>query len=151
MDLLIARIEDPRWQVRAAAIKGLSYYKDPRVMDALIAGAKKEAGDVQRKYFAAMARIVQEQIPGTVEAWESFWRENKEDFVQRWAKLPKNEPIEGEPPDIPIDTSLGSTSFYGIRTNSKHIIFVVDVSGSMGEQGGKNAPASSGSTWPARN
>ena len=107
-------------------------------MDALIAAAKKEEGVLRRKYFSAMARIVQEQVPGTVEAWESFWNENKPDYLDRWKRLPVGEPIEGDPPDIPIDTTLGSTSFYGIRTNSKHIIFVVDISGSMGEQGGTN-------------
>ena len=133
---LIERLADPRWQLRAAAIKGLSYFKDPRAMDALIAAAKKEEGVVQRKYFAAMARIVQENVPGTVEAWDSFWNENKEDYVKRWERWPKGQPVDGEPPDIPIDTSLGSTSFYGIQTNSKHIIFVVDISGSMSEEGG---------------
>ena len=136
LSTLVQRLEDPRWQLRAAAIKGLSYYKDPRAMDALIVAAKKEEGVVQRKYFAAMARIVQENVPGTVEAWDSFWTENREDFIKRWAKWPKGQPVEGEPPDIPIDTSLGSTSFYGIQTNSKHIIFVVDISGSMSEEGG---------------
>jgi len=139
LDVLVARLEDPRWQLRAAAIKGLSYFKDPRAMDALIAAAKKEEGVVQRKYFAAMARIVQENVPGTVEAWDSFWTENREDYIKRWERWPKGQPVEGEPPDIPIDTNLGSTSFYGIRTNSKHIIFVVDVSGSMSEESaGKN-------------
>lgn len=136
LETLVQRLEDPRWQLRAAAIKGLSYFKDPRAMDALIAAAKKEEGVVQRKYFAAMARIVQENVPGTVEAWDSFWTENKEDYIKRWERWPKGQPVEGEPPDIPIDTSLGSTSFYGIRTNSKHIIFVVDISGSMSEEGG---------------
>lgn len=138
IDLLIKHLEDERWQARAAAIKGLSYYKDPRVMEALIAAAKAEEGVLQRKFFAAMARIVQERVPGTVEAWISFWRDNREDYIKRWAKRPKGQPIESDPPDIPIDTSLGSTSFYGIQTNSKHIIFVVDISGSMGEGGGKN-------------
>jgi HEAT repeat protein len=136
--VLTEKLEDPRWQIRAAAIKGLSYYKDARVVDALIARAKNEEGVLRRKYYAALARIVQEKVPGTVEAWESWWRENKEDQIKRWEKLPKGEPVEGEPPDIPIDTALGSTSFYGIRTDSKHIIFIVDISGSMGEGGGKN-------------
>ncbi|MHC5011015.1 MAG: HEAT repeat domain-containing protein [Planctomycetota bacterium] len=138
MNVLIERLEDPRWQIRAAAIQGLSFYHDARAVDALIARVKKEEGVLQRHFFTALARIVQEQVPGTVEAWDSWWTANKEDMIERWKRLPQGEPIEGDPPDIPVDTSLGSTSFYGIRTNSKHIIFVVDVSGSMGEQGGKN-------------
>ena len=136
--LLTDRLADQRWQIRSAALKGLSYYKRPDVMDILLAAAEKEEGVLRRKYFAAMARIVQEQVPGTIEAWKSFWKENREDYIERWKRLPQGEPVEGDPPDMPIDTSLGSTSFYGIRTNSKHIIFIVDISGSMGEQGGTN-------------
>jgi hypothetical protein len=136
--ILTGSLEDPRWQIRAAVITGLSFYDDPRVVEALIAAAKEEQGVLRRKYFAALARILRERVPGTVEAWESFWRDNREEYVERWDKLPKGEPVEGPLPDIPIDTNLGSTSFYGIRTNSKHIIFVVDVSGSMGENGGTN-------------
>jgi HEAT repeat protein len=138
IDILVARLEDPRWQVRASAITGLSYFKCPRAVDALIARAKKEEGVLVRNYFTALARIVQESVPGTVEAWESWWTQNKEELTQKWSSEPQGEPVIGEPPDIPVDTSLGSTSFYGITTNSKHIIFVVDVSGSMGENGGKN-------------
>ena len=43
-----------------------------------------------------------------------------------------------DPPPIMVSKSghTGSTSFYGLKTDSKHIIFVIDVSGSMGEQGG---------------
>jgi hypothetical protein len=138
MGILIERLDDPRWQVRASAIQGLSFFHDAKAVDALIERCKKEEGVLQRHFFTALARIVQEQVPGTVEAWVSWWASNREDTIKKWEGLPKWQPVEGDPPDIPVDTSLGSTSFYGIRTNSKHIIFVVDVSGSMGEQGGKN-------------
>jgi hypothetical protein len=138
VDILSAALEDPRWQVRASAIVGLTFYKDPKVVDALIAAAKKEEGVLQRNFFVALSRIVQEHVPGTVEAWESWWKANREDMVEKWRSVAKGEPVLDDPPDVPVDTSLGSTSFYGITTNSKHIIFIVDISGSMGEQGGKN-------------
>ncbi len=135
---LIEQLKLEEWQFRASAIKGLSYYRDPRVIEALIEGGRTEKGALQRKYFAALARIVQESVPGTIEAWQSYWNDNKEDLIERWARFPKGEPVETELADIPIDTSLGSTSFYGINTNSKHLIFVVDVSGSMGDESQKN-------------
>jgi hypothetical protein len=137
-DVLIERLEDPRWQIRAAAIQGLSFFQDAVVVDALVARCKKEEGVLQRHFFTGLARIVQEQVPGTIEAWESWWQANRDVMVEKWSRLPQGEPVTGDPPDIPVDTSLGSTSFYGITTSSKHIIFVVDISGSMGEQGGKN-------------
>jgi HEAT repeat protein len=132
LDVLIGRLEDPRWQVRAAAIEGLVFYRDPRAMDALLAGARKEDGVLQRNYFVAMARITQERIAGTIDAWESFWKANRDVLAAKWKGWVTGEPITDDPPDVPVDTNLGSTSFYGITTNSKHILFVVDVSGSMG-------------------
>jgi len=137
MKALIDRLDDPRWQVRSAVLKGLSFFHDPVVMEALLAAAKKEEGVLRRKYFVAMARIVDEKVPGTIEAWDSFWMANKEDLIESWKIYEKGEPVLGNPPDVPIDTDLGSTSFYGIRTNSKHIIFVVDISGSMHAQEGQ--------------
>ncbi|MFV1958205.1 MAG: HEAT repeat domain-containing protein [Planctomycetota bacterium] len=140
MLFLMAQLALPEWPLRAATIKGLSFYHDPRVVQALLDGSKEETGSLQRKYFAALARVVQESIPGTPEAWASFWKSNEEDLVKQWKeRYPFGEPYMGEVPDIPIDTSLGSTSFYGIQTNSKHIIFIVDVSGSMGNESKKNA------------
>ncbi len=136
---LIERLDDPRWQVRSAVLKGLAYFHDPRVMDALLAGAQKEEGVLKRKYFTAMARIVNEQVPGTYEAWKSYWDANKDDLIAQWKQIyPLGEPVVGELPDVPIDTNLGSMSFYGIQSTSKHVIFVVDVSGSMSAEQGQH-------------
>ncbi len=135
-DILIAKLDDARWQVRASAITGLSFYRNGavvgKVMDALIQRAKKEDGVLQRNFFVGLARIVQESIPGTVEAWESWWLANREEFIKKVTEREGNGlPIEEDPQDVLVETNQGSSSFYGITTSSKHIIFVVDVSGSM--------------------
>lgn len=135
-DILISRLEDARWQVRASAITGLSFYRNGKVvgkvMDALLERGKKEEGVLQRNFFVGMARIVQESVPATIEAWESWWRANREEFVKKMSEREGNGlPLEDDPQDVLIETHQGSSSFYGITTNSKHIIYVVDVSGSM--------------------
>jgi uncharacterized protein YegL len=135
-DILIPRLDDPRWQVRASAITGLSFTRNVasvgRVMDALLERAKKEEGVLQRNFFVGMARIIQESLPGTVEAWESWWKANREEFLKKLEARPDSTwPIEEDPEDPIVEVNQGSSSFYGITTNSKHIIYVVDVSGSM--------------------
>lgn len=135
-DILIKYLEDARWQVRASAITGLSFYRNGavvgKVMEALLERAKKEEGVLQRNFFVGMARIVQESVPATVEAWESWWKANGPDFVKKMSEREGNGlPLEDDPQDVLIETHQGSSSFYGITTNSKHIIYVVDVSGSM--------------------
>lgn len=135
-DILIARLDDPRWQVRASAITGLSFFRNGavvgKVMDALIERAKKEEGVLQRNFFVGMARIVQESVPATIEAWESWWKANRDDLIKKFSEREGNGlPLEDDPQDVLIETHQGSSSFYGITTDSKHIIYVVDVSGSM--------------------
>lgn len=137
MKVLFRFLDDGRWQVRAAAINGLAFFKNPEVMDRLIAQARAEEGAVRRRCFGAMGSIVGEKVKGTIEAWDSWWRSNKEEWIERWNRLPGNgTPVQEDPPVIGVDAeeNSGSTSFYGIKTDSKHIIFVADVSGSMRER-----------------
>ncbi|MDJ0975778.1 MAG: VWA domain-containing protein [Planctomycetota bacterium] len=134
MKILFRFLEDGRWQIRAAAINGLAFFKRPEVIDQLIVRAEKEEGAVRRRCFGAMSAIVGEKVKGTIEAWKSWWKSNREEWVERWERLPNSGmPVQEDPPVIGVDAeeNSGSTSFYGIKTDSKHIIFVVDISGSM--------------------
>lgn len=135
-DVLIAKLDDTRWQVRASAITGLSFFRNGavvgKVMDALLERGRKEDGVLQRNFFVAMAKITQEEVPATIEAWESWWKANRDDMIKKFSEREGNGlPVEDDPADVLIATQTGSSSFYGITTTSKHIIFVVDVSGSM--------------------
>jgi hypothetical protein len=135
-EILIAKLDDARWQARASAITGLSLTRNAKVVckvvDAMLERAKKEEGVLQRNFFVAMARIVQEPVPGTIEAWESWWKANREEFQKKIeAREDNGLPIEDDPNDILVQTEQGSSSFYGITTSSKHIIYVIDISGSM--------------------
>lgn len=150
-DVLIAKLEDARWQVRASAITGLSFYRNGavvgKVMDALLERGRKEEGVLQRNFFVGMARIVQESVPATIEAWDSWWRENREAFIKKVSEREGNGlPVEDDPPDVLVETHTGSSSFYGITTSSKHIIYVVDVSGSMLADSKTGKPPAEGGT-----
>lgn len=138
IDVLLARLQDPRWQLRIAALQGLSFYREPRVVEALLEGMKKEDGVIQRHYFGALCRMWGESVAGTVKAFVSWWAANKARVLERWASAGREGPVMDDPPAIMVSKSGhgGSTSFYGLKTDSKHIIFVIDISGSMGEQGG---------------
>ncbi len=141
IDTLLARLDDPRWQLRVAALKGLSHFREERVVDALLGRLSAEDGVLKRHYYTALARILGENLAATEEAWISFWKSNRVDLLKRWATKDRSGPDQEELPTVSIKSegNSGGTSFYGLRTESKHIIFVFDVSGSMGEQGGKNA------------
>ena len=134
-EILFQYLDDERWQIRSAAVQGLSFRQNADVVERLIKQAGKEEGSVKRRCFQALSVIVGEKVKATMEAWMSWWQANKADVIERWKRLPSDGlPIQEDLPVIAMDSeeNSGSTSFYGIKTDSKHIIFVVDVSGSMG-------------------
>lgn len=142
VDLLIGRLEDPRWQVRVSALLGLSFFREERVVDVLLERADRESGVLRGHFLRALARIVgieEGGLPPTVEAWRKWWRENRERVLDAWCSEDRIGPVEENLPPVRLGADEGGhTYFYGIRTDSKHIIFVIDVSGSMGEHGGRN-------------
>lgn len=142
VDVLIERLADPRWQVRAAALEGLAFRREARVVCALLEHGAREDGVLRRHYLTALARIAGqgvEALPPTLEAWVTWWATNEAAVVAAWEQTAVQGPVEEDLPAIPLGGGGGATSFYGIQTHSKHIVFVVDVSGSMGEQGGVDA------------
>ncbi len=140
IDVLLARLDDPRWQLRVASLQGLSFYKSARVVDALLGRLPEEDGVLKRHYFTALSRILNETLPTTIEAWTSWWKANRDATTKRWAEGDYDGPVKEDLPPVALksENNSGSTSFYGLKTESKHIIFIIDVSGSMGEHGGKN-------------
>ncbi|MDJ0520787.1 MAG: VWA domain-containing protein [Planctomycetota bacterium] len=132
-DVLLRALENESWQVRSSALDGLVFYRDVAVMDALLARAAKEEGVVRRRIFQTMSAIVGETVKAVLEAWQSWWPSNRDDVIARWKRIPREGPVLDDPPRMPVKTEANadSTSFYGIRTDSKHIIFVADISGSM--------------------
>ena len=132
-EVLLTFLEHDTWQLRSAALGGLVFFRDAGVMDALLARAAKEEGVVRRSIFQTMSAIVGETVKAVLEAWQSWWPSNRADVLARWKRIPREGPVQDDPPRMPVKTEANddSTSFYGIRTDSKHIIFVADISGSM--------------------
>lgn len=134
-DILFRFLDDERWQIRSAAVQALAFYKDEVVVERLIQQAAAEEGSVKRRAFQALSIIVGDKVKATIEAWKSWWQSNKADVLERWGRMGKTGlPVVDDLPVVPMESeeNSGSTSFYGIKTDSKHIIFVVDISGSMG-------------------
>jgi len=140
IETLLGRLDDPRWQVRASALKGLSFYQDARVVEALLERVAKEDGVMQRHYFGALNTMVGVEVTATHGAWTKWWTENKTKAVEAWKTGGRIGPVEHDPEAVMARSQGGGhTSFYGVQTDSKHIIFVLDISGSMGEHSGKDA------------
>ncbi len=170
-DLILKALEDERWQVRVAACGALGVLQLRDTVGPLIARMQLEEGRVNEDIDAALKLITGITYRGDALGWKGWWEVNKADWES--GKLAKKEEPkkddaaggkdgDGKDPagggkdaagggKEPAPPAAGGTTvtFYGIETKSKNLVFVVDVSGSMGEPASYVPDANSGGNAPA--
>jgi HEAT repeat protein len=118
LDVLISRLQHPAWPVRAAAAEALGCLGD-RAEDAiepLIEMLEREVGRLKEDAAAALESITGRKlgpIPARWRAWLEARKRGEEDVDPTGSS-----------------ESVGAT-FYGIRTLSRRLLFILDRSGSM--------------------
>ncbi|MHC4953813.1 MAG: VWA domain-containing protein [Planctomycetota bacterium] len=137
-ELLVVRLKDERWQVRAAVIVEFGRLLKKESVEILLAQLKKENGRLKDDIVDALEALTGERFDAEPEPWEQWWKKHK----PTWKPPP---PGGKKGAILPKAGKEGrSVSFYGIKTSSKHIVFCLDVSGSMNfpldGNDGKKAP-----------
>lgn len=119
------------WNVRAASIEALSKIPAPASVEALIQVLETGEGRLQDDAELALSALTGRSFHGNAALWRRYWSEKATgfDFVAhaRTMEAARREREEDQ-------ASRGGTSFYGIRTSSERIVFVLDVSGSMNQK-----------------
>ncbi len=134
VELLAAALKDPRWQVRASAAAGLGRTGRAAAVPFLVAALKDGDGRFLDDVREALRSLTGKGFPAAADPWERWWAEAGEKF--RGPRDPRPEGADaaaaggGDEAGAPGEGG-GSVSFYGIQTNSKRILFVLDFSGSM--------------------
>jgi hypothetical protein len=110
--------ENRTWEVKLRALQGLERAGDKTAVGPLIEGLGKcraDEGRIKNQYIATLQKLTGLELaseePG---AWRAAWK-TKEDG--------------GEPPSDA--TVAETTEFYGLKTRSTRIVFVLDRTGSM--------------------
>lgn len=149
-DLILKALEDERWQVRVSACDALAMLELRDTVGPLIARMEKEDGRVKEDIDRALKAITGLTFNADALGWKGWWEINKakwesgelakkeepkkddkkEDGKDGGAAAGNPPPVNPEPPAAGGGTTV---EFYGIRTKSKNLVFVVDVSGSMAE------------------
>ncbi|MHC4599901.1 MAG: HEAT repeat domain-containing protein [Planctomycetota bacterium] len=136
-DLFIRALQDDWWQVRLVAIKTIQERRLYRAVGALILALRSEDGRLTLDIDDALKELTGKRYYGDAELWTRWWAANKEKF--------EKEAASGQVPSTTRDArdnnggnhgggAVRTTSFYGIKTASKRIIFILDISGSMREK-----------------
>lgn len=123
VELLCASLKDEYWQVKVAAAQALRESKSVDAIEPLIAALKGADGRVREELNLALVGITGVDKHGDEAAWRSWWERNREAFLAGTYRAEAAERAKAS----------GGTTFYGIPVTSKHVVFVLDRSGSMAE------------------
>jgi len=106
--------------VRASAYAAAVDVAGARAIPALIDRLDVEEGRLRTDVDQALQRLTGRNFHGNVPLWRAFWDEHGEGFEVPEATAVDDGEAEG-----------AGLTFFGIRTESERVLFVLDVSGSM--------------------
>lgn len=124
-------LADAVWQVRASAIAALKRVRHRDSIEPLIARLALEEGRLVADIGDALNEITGRSFGARLDGWQSFWGQYKDRFQiptdEELAKLRERQKLEA----AKYKPQGGSTTYHGIDTPSRRIVFVIDCSGSM--------------------
>jgi HEAT repeat protein len=139
MQPLLVRIDDVRWLVRVAVVAALEKTPAKEGVDALVRRLAKEDGRLRDDCARALRSLTGADIRSNSEQWRIWWEANRE----KWTGKPPPEapPTPFTMPGKPAaDDSHATVDFLGLKIESRRVVFVIDVSGSMTFPMGGNGP-----------
>jgi hypothetical protein len=119
--LKVVRDEKRTWEAKLAALKGVARAADDKVVETLIDSLGKvkiDEGRLKDEYLRILKKLVGTELESDdPNAWKSAWA------LKKAGKDPEK-PGEGNTVSIP-------TEFFGLKTKSTRIVFILDRTGSM--------------------
>jgi len=110
------------WVVQITAANALAEIGSTKAVRAMIEALGKTSGRVQDDINKALKRLTGQKFQPDYESWKRWYEENREKLEGGKARPLGRAKKKGEADD---------SSYYGIETRSKHIVYVIDISGSM--------------------
>lgn len=130
--VLVKRLDDARWLVRAAALSALERTPSKEAIDAIVARAPKEEGRLRDDCLRILKALTGADVAKSPEAWRQWWEANREGWKGPPPPAPKNPTADQMAKEAGKDA--GKTGFFGIETSSRRLCYVIDISGSMLEK-----------------
>ncbi len=133
-ELAVAALGDAAWQVRASAIAALGAVRHTSSIPPLIERLQVEEGRLKADAANALDNLTGRNFGPRIDLWQQFW-DNYGDRYQiptdeELAKLREKQAAR----KAEYQGLKGGTSYHGVETPSRRIVFVIDVSGSMEDE-----------------
>ncbi len=125
-------LADDAWQVRASAIAALGQVRHRDSVPLLIERLKAEEGRLADDCVAALEQLTAREFGLRIELWEKFWSTFKDRYqIPTDAQLAELAKRKAENAALYKPQPGEATTYHGIQTKSRKVLFVIDVSGSM--------------------
>ncbi|MBM4015627.1 MAG: VWA domain-containing protein [Planctomycetes bacterium] len=131
---------DKEWPVRAAAVAALRKFRDRTTVTAAIDALAKETGRLREELADLLSELTGQTFGGEARAWAGWWEQNRESFLAAGATAVAGAPAAGTPGPPPANAAARGSdefSYYGIKTTSDKVVFVLDISDSMNDDAGE--------------
>lgn len=130
MEPLLLALDHELWSTRLAAARGLERMRQKEAVGALCSRIGKETGRMAHELAEILWRLTGKPFRTSGGRWKDWWDNEGAGFeLVSESELRK---IEREEEERRL-RQISKTSFFGIRIESERVIFIIDVSGSMGE------------------
>jgi hypothetical protein len=122
--LLASGLAHESWHVRSRSMSALASLRIGAAVGPLIDALEGEEGRLRTDAEDALELLTSMNFNGNITLWRRWWADNKDGFVvsDAPAKSDEEKALDG----------VGLT-FFGLRTESEKVLFILDTSGSMNE------------------
>ena len=126
--LLAAALSHANWSTRLAALRGMEASRKVEVLGPIINQMQSEEGRMLHEFADALWRLTGEPYRLRPKAWLAWFEDNgatatliSDEVLSQRAKEEEDRRLK----------QISRAEFFGIRIQSKRVVFIVDISGSM--------------------
>ncbi|MFM8980471.1 MAG: hypothetical protein ACKOSS_08420 [Planctomycetia bacterium] len=144
---------DPSWRVRAAAIDAAVKLWDPKVVPLLIERVGAEGGRLHDDAHEALRTITGEDLADDADIWRAWWQQKQGEVQLGERPAPdRHGRIRRTGAHVKVDKGQAvesrTAAFFNLPLRSDRMLFVFDLSGSMGKAARRDSSGGSGGEKP---
>jgi Mg-chelatase subunit ChlD len=129
---ILPLLESAEWQVRSSAIQCLGKLRVKEAIEPLIERLKKDEGRMREEAMFALQKTTGFEYEDDAGQWQRWWDNVKATFVVPTdAELAKRKAAKASANQVYANNDKKTIDFAGVKTKSRHVLFIIDVSGSM--------------------
>ncbi len=124
-------LDSKEWQVRSSAIQCLGKLRVKEAVEPLIERLRKDEGRLREEAMLALQSTTGFEYGEDADQWQKWWDGVKANFVLPTdAELAKRKEVRAAS-NSAYGGDKKTIDFAGVKTKSRHLLFVIDTSGSM--------------------